>query len=734
MLARLFNPGTGIDAIIDFDRGRNPLGKGSFATVWRARLKTDGRPVAVKIMEKSKLRHLNVPASAVETEVNMMRECKNQPDRFVQLLDFVDGTTKYYIVLEFCDGGDLQNAVDNCQLGERQVMPLMQQMLLAIDFLHSKGVCHRDVKPHNFLVRGRILDESVKVKLGDFGIAVRMKSGTLCKEQVGTPAFMAPELHLLPRKSPGYDFKVDVWAVGVVMVFLLANEYPFVDGAGRLLREQLIRGELPLWDNNAFASLFSGFQAAVGMSNRRPSKRARDLIRKLVEPRRERRLSAGAALSHQWFTAPIPDVEESDTEENSTPLLKWDDFQAGLSAFEQEFAWVGKAMSEIPVSVLHSVEPHFDPGDNRLASCVVCYGTSGHLGYRCPMCHYTVCVDCLGRLKDCSCPNCRHKPQEMAMAQAMVQMGRRASETANGLKAGAQQLLENGVSVDSGVVTPLSEEEQRRRGICQVCETPSSATNYICPACSSSLCYDCAKRYIVVPQCPTCGDTERTKEALKNYLATAEYIQQATDLTGSISRRVSKNIDSVRSSLSSVSVPAIGSVPGLEHVSRHVENLTQIRNSVTDRLESASSAQARPSVMTAEDRARHEQCYMCRKATSNFDHVCPCCNAAVCSTCVCVKLKDKLCCPHCHDVDHNFNGMRLIQHAGKAKELWSGIVSLGRDIFSGGPQQSSTGQDDEPEALIPQEARPANAPQATKTPTHTIEGPMGASRKGTVTV
>ena len=50
------------------------------------------------------------------------------------------------------------------------------------------------------------------MKLGDFGIAVRTKPGNLLTQQMGTPAFMAPELHLLPRKSRGYDNKVDMWA------------------------------------------------------------------------------------------------------------------------------------------------------------------------------------------------------------------------------------------------------------------------------------------------------------------------------------------------------------------------------------------------------------------------------------------------------------------------------------------------------------------------------------------
>ena len=65
-----------------------------------------------------------------------------------------------------------------------------------------------------------MVNDNAKVKLADFGIAARFQPGKLMKEQVGTPAFMAPEIHMLPKKSPGYDEKVDLWAVGVVMVRL----------------------------------------------------------------------------------------------------------------------------------------------------------------------------------------------------------------------------------------------------------------------------------------------------------------------------------------------------------------------------------------------------------------------------------------------------------------------------------------------------------------------------------
>merc|ERR550525_942597 len=98
----------------------------------------------------------------------------------------------------------------------------MNYILSAIAFLHRKGICHRDVKPDNFMVAKGTL------KLADFGLATFVPPGKLLKDKCGTPAFMAPEIHSLPKRSPGYGFPVDVWAAGVTMYMILhQGQHPF---------------------------------------------------------------------------------------------------------------------------------------------------------------------------------------------------------------------------------------------------------------------------------------------------------------------------------------------------------------------------------------------------------------------------------------------------------------------------------------------------------------------------
>lgn len=677
--------GKQLEDVCSMDRGARPLGKGSFATVWRGRLKSDGRTVAIKVMDKAKLRHMNVPPHVVQSEVTLTKECAGH-DMFIQMFDFVETSQKYFIVLEFCDGGCLQDAAQEGDgvLGEDKVRVLMRQMINAIEFLHSRNVCHRDIKPHNFLVVGRLTSDTAKVKLSDFGVAVRFQPGKLMTEQIGTPAFMAPEIHLLPRKSRGYDQKVDMWAIGVVMVFLLANEYPFVDGAGRLLRHQLVRGDLPLWDSDVFSSLFQGFGEAAGLRRRRPSRLARDLVQRLVLPNRERRLSASGALRHAWITGTGQDIREADLELDNAPLFKWEEFEESLSLLDKNFEWIRNAVGSIDVAPFE-VPPSIDPSDDRFKNCVVCYGTAGHLSYRCSQCQYTVCLQCLERLPRPVCPHCRHVPEDMALAQLLAKVQAHASRHAGKLKENFDAIdwdvpLPN---VDMRVHAPISEEEAKRQSTCRRCSEPTSATSYACPCCGACVCYQCAKR---LAGCPSCGDVEHNEQALKEYLAAGVALSSAVGFGSEVVSRVSTRLQTAMSEVSD----ATGSV--LTSFAQNLES-SGFGASGTGRATSAElfdqlhlDAAGAHAHRSSSISGQADNCHMCNAVTSLLDHVCPCCNAAVCKMCI---RTPRLCqepkCPRCGDANSNARAMRFAQKSAQACEagsaFWEGLVGMGAELF-----------------------------------------------------
>lgn len=110
---------------------------------------------------------------------------------------------------------------------ETTVASVVHQILLALNFMHSKSIMHRDIKLENILCEDSVdlAPDDIQIKLTDFGFATRYNPNKKEKLSLGSPLYMAPELC---DKMP-YDEKVDVWAVGVVAYMLICGKPPFVN-------------------------------------------------------------------------------------------------------------------------------------------------------------------------------------------------------------------------------------------------------------------------------------------------------------------------------------------------------------------------------------------------------------------------------------------------------------------------------------------------------------------------
>jgi len=677
-----------LEDVCTIDKNAKVLGKGTFGTVYRARLK-NGHKAAVKIIEKAKLKQLRVSSRIVGTECEMMRECAGK-DNCMQLLDIVETETRFCLILELCDGGNVQDGAmaSEGQLGESQVRNLMKQMLDAIYFLHSKNICHRDIKPHNYLLVGDIRSAAVKVKLGDFGTALRLERGKLLKDQVGTPAFMAPEIHLLPNKSSGYDHKVDVWAVGVCMIFLLANEYPFIDGQGKLLRHRIIQGDVPLWEANAFQNLFQGAQEMLGMIRKRPSNVARDLTRHLLAPRRQDRLSAWAALKHDWFEREISETTTLDDVSDNLPLLDMKDFEDAFSRMEQNVGWTIDALSKVQIGTVEEVHFHIDPADDRLTSCVVCYNGAGEFGYTCAQCYHRVCWECLQQLPQAICPYCRHDATDMAITQTIAQLARKGSDHSNKVYDQVTSLGNMSVFMDMDAPSHMvSSEDNHRRHKCHCCNKPASSANYICPSCTASMCFDCTKNVLVAhPQCPCCGEIERVAATVPQYIAANEVWASAALLGDAIGRSlsdVSRRFSSFSTTTGSSPTPHACAGSMADFSMGGPDNGPDCSIPAERQRQRSISA---PIYGNGGSGGTHG-CCVCRGDTSMFDHTCPCCNSIVCTSCICTRLpKEDLRCPCCNDASSNMHSMHLIATAHQARNSWTNFWGSVVDAFQDDPR------------------------------------------------
>merc|ERR1712178_178093 len=188
-------------------------------------------------------------------------------------------------------------------------------------------------------------------------------------------------------------------------------------------------GDVPLWETGTFQDLFIGFQEAVGMRKKRPSKLARDLVLHLLVPGERNRATAVSALRHQWFRSPLPQEGsgENDQQPSGIQLLDWKDFEDGLAVVGRDLQWAMEMMTG-------SLNPAAVEVDDPLKTCIVCYTAAGSagVGYMCPQCHHIVCAQCLAHLPKSSCPYCRHEAVDMPVtkkSQQLLQVQRPSSSS-----------------------------------------------------------------------------------------------------------------------------------------------------------------------------------------------------------------------------------------------------------------------------------------------------------------
>jgi len=282
------------------------LGEGAFGTVWRAVHRKTGRVVAVKQLCRESLTASGVRDERpdIEREVSIMKSLSHP--HITELYDTFEDSNSIYVVLEYCDGGDFGDKIleRGMDIQESELAHWVQQMCSAIAFLHSKRICHRDIKPDNFLIAG-----TDSLKLADLGLSTVMMEKKVLDERCGTPAYMAPELHGLPRKSQGYGLPVDVWAAGTTMyVVMFGGRHPFLNAREELDEKALYSGALDFREGGAgFLDRLGGTAGLLGMvgmgAGLRMSAEARQTCQSMVTPDPARRCTCERLLESPWLKA-----------------------------------------------------------------------------------------------------------------------------------------------------------------------------------------------------------------------------------------------------------------------------------------------------------------------------------------------------------------------------------------------------------------------------------------------
>lgn len=294
------------DRLDDYILGRK-LGSGQYSKV-REGLKGDERH-AVKYMSKALNPHLaKTCIDLIANEVATMSSLAHP--HLIKLYQYSDkGVIEkangkqlpvLYLALELVTGGELFDYIAaSGSFSERLARRYYKQLLEALEFMHSKGFVHRDIKAENIL-----LDSTYKLKLADFGFAAPLQgsdgSGALHTAK-GTEGYMAPEIL---AGQPYSGVKTDLFATGVLLFIMIAQHPPFRkashrDGFYKLFCQH----------NDMFWS-----KMAAGKPPGTFAPELQELLNSLLSPDPEKRPSIADVKNSKWYNGPTATQEEVDNE------------------------------------------------------------------------------------------------------------------------------------------------------------------------------------------------------------------------------------------------------------------------------------------------------------------------------------------------------------------------------------------------------------------------------------
>uniref|UniRef100_A0A665X136 Protein kinase D4 n=1 Tax=Echeneis naucrates TaxID=173247 RepID=A0A665X136_ECHNA len=251
------------------------LGSGQFGVVYRGTHRKLGRPVAIKVIDKT--RFPTRQERQLRNEVSILQNLSHLG--VVQLEGMFETIEHLFVIMEKLHGDMLEMIMssEKGRLPERNTRFLVTQILEALRYLHFKHIAHCDLKPENVLLASA--DPFPQVKLCDFGFARIIGEKSFRRSVVGTPAYLAPEV----ISSSGYNRSLDMWSVGVITYVSLSGTFPFNEDED--IKQQITNAAF-MYPRQTWASI---------------SLEAVSLINNLLQVSVRKRFSVGKALGHPWL-------------------------------------------------------------------------------------------------------------------------------------------------------------------------------------------------------------------------------------------------------------------------------------------------------------------------------------------------------------------------------------------------------------------------------------------------
>ncbi|CAD8070106.1 unnamed protein product [Paramecium sonneborni] len=257
------------------------IGKGSFAKVFKVKQIENQQIYAVKIFNKMKMKeNEDENQQSLWKEIQIMRLMNHK--HIIKLREIYEDEIKVYVIVDLLKGGELISKIEKQMkiYDESLVRKLIYNILDALIYIKERKVIHRDIKPENLILKDE--NDISNIVIADFGLAdFYQEKGQYLFKKCGSLGFVAPEI----LQDKLYDYKVDVYSLGIVMFLLLTGEAAI---QGCSTQEVLKNNTYGLIDYKKLESCDI-------------SQEAKDLCKKMLILNQNQRISAEVAIQHPWF-------------------------------------------------------------------------------------------------------------------------------------------------------------------------------------------------------------------------------------------------------------------------------------------------------------------------------------------------------------------------------------------------------------------------------------------------
>ena len=268
------------------------ISNGTYSKIDLVQNKTDFKLYCCKEILKCKVADL----SKFKNEINVLSKVDHP--NIIRLYEIFEDERYISLIMEYCQGGELFQKINDLaekdqSFSEKEAVKIFKQLMSAVSYCHSQGICHRDLKPENILFLTK--DPNSPIKIIDFGLSKIfgeikpiMKGNKVEKNimslRVGTAYYMSPEV-----LQGNYDNKCDIWACGVILYIMLCG-YPPFDGETENDILKAISKKKFFFPEEEWKSI---------------SDDAKDLIKHMIcDP--DKRYNAEMVLNHPWIEKNAP--------------------------------------------------------------------------------------------------------------------------------------------------------------------------------------------------------------------------------------------------------------------------------------------------------------------------------------------------------------------------------------------------------------------------------------------